>query len=1618
MAISIAVRMSTTANILSPLAVLFDAKATTADGVSDPFIDLDYRWEFGDPASGTWDNGSGDSKDVEYGPVATHVYECDPDIAVSFFPSLTVTNPANGDTATWNGQINVRGRNREFPGIQTVCISTDTDFTGAPAGATLITTTDLAEINTQIAAGRRCILLRAGKTWTYAGDIDLDEFGRGVIGSFGSGAKPKITTSGQTRLFQVRNLDCREWRIMDLDVVESGTATTMIDATGATGAVEDLTVLRCDFEGGLRLIYLNPNLISAPDIYKRICVADCIAKNQDGNVHFMGGEDLSLLGCHFYHDGGGGAHLIRTQMADVGIFAHCLLDNPDLDRHHHKFHGGEFDTDGNNADSLDNRHSQYWVVRRNTYILGGEASWMFMASPQNNSADERLRLGIVEANYFILDQASAGTKIPITVEGDRIVVRNNLIQADAGTTTHIFVSVGRDDGTAAEHPGSDDVRIFNNTGYRDSDGATTFVETQTTANATKVYNNFGSAPNATPAEVLLDDNGTSTTSGNNAFDDTPGFATEPPVAEDDFDLLVSSDAVDSGSSHQAGMLGRDYLARVAPSNAYDKGAYEFQHPSAKSSGPAVESLGRVAASQAVAVESREETSTSGLKFKIEGVDRSGLYQARSLRIRERINSSNSLDLVLVDDTQTFHPKVGHDIVVRYNGALIFSGWITRRRERTRSDAPVNFIQLSCVDWNKLAERFTVLKNYEVADQTLGDIATDLINVAADGGLAQEGVTIGTIDTGPAIEKAIFPYKRHADCFDELAKVSGLVWNIDYEKEFSFTSPLTNPAPFQVGYSPTLNYREITVDESQRKYRNEQYLRAGTQRTKPQSQVFVGDGEEQTFNTRFRIDNDPDLQKPTVEVNISGGGYVEKTVGVRGVDDDEAYEWFYERGSDSIAQRDSDTALTSNDNLRVSYVGQFPLRVRERDEDEIARRAAIEGGTGVYSDVENDDEVDTRQLALDKADGLLRRYGFIPTIVKVTTDKVGLRCGQLLDIKSDAHGIENDFLISELEIRDVSTGNEYLRWEATCERDEAFESWTEFFNELFKIKRRFTIAENDALVLVVKKKEAVQLEDTLVQTNLGAVASGELYSYLADPYTIARIGYVPTFGPHTSGFDMIPSARMGFARIGPHPAQDIPSPAMNGFIDVTDHGAVGDGTTDDTTAIQNAIDAATTLLDGTGPARTVLFPDGNYKITARVDVPPNIILRGVARLSTNITGSHILVSHNGVGIRFVRDNSPATGNLFHMGGMVDLGISGIGSSGGSQKLIELGDSANVDTSHGAWNCFFDRCFINNTYGHGVYCTHTQETVFRNCFFKDTKYAIEFPTVVASSKILDCSFHDPGEISGAIAIQGRPGSLGGSVGFMVAGSYFLGWRNAIWLTSISGAYIHGNEFEGTVEDCIRLDRYIRDDSTQDGDGCVGFSIVGNSWINWSSNGGGHAAIQLNYSKDGYVGVNSFHSPASGAGPAVDYYDNSEVETRDNVIEVPIIINPGSVLAIPANNVIAGQNYLRLPSSWAQRRVLSSLSTSGWGAGDKGREWYIDQATGDGEIHLWDGSKDAVIARTGTLVVGGDGFLTLLKEISDPSAPGAGECVLYLKDVGGKTQLTARFETGAVQQVAIEP
>lgn len=102
-------------------------------------------------------------------------------------------------------------------------------------------------------------------------------------------------------------------------------------------------------------------------------------------------------------------------------------------------------------------------------------------------------------------------------------------------------------------------------------------------------------------------------------------------------------------------------------------------------------------------------------------------------------------------------------------------------------------------------------------------------------------------------------------------------------------------------------------------------------------------------------------------------------------------------------------------------------------------------------------------------------------------------------------------------------------------------------------------------------------------------------------------------------------------------------AAYGLYNVRDYGAVGNGSTNDTTAFQNALNQAST--DGGG---VVTVPAGQYRIATHLIVPGNVTLEGVSSCppaANPLTGGSVLLAEEGsgsaTGTAFIQLNTCST-----------------------------------------------------------------------------------------------------------------------------------------------------------------------------------------------------------------------------------------------------------------------------------------------------------------------------------------------------------------------------------------
>ena len=482
----------------------------------------------------------------------------------------------------------------------------------------------------------------------------------------------------------------------------------------------------------------------------------------------------------------------------------------------------------------------------------------------------------------------------------------------------------------------------------------------------------------------------------------------------------------------------------------------------------------------------------------------------TIEIDDSLNNRNTCHFTirkrLEDD---FVPKVGMevqiDLKVCDEWVRAFGGTIDRISGKSEFEGATIFFRCECVDFNQLADRRLVFKIYE--NQAAGDIIKDIVEVFMQEDEIDTSGVKSTIDDAQhiTITKAVFSYKKASSCFDELSKLTGLHWHIDYFKVLHFFPRSQEFSDFSIRQDrgdtlgefcawlkdykdrcvKGVKYGDVGVTWQREQVTNEQFVIAGNDTTDLRQDDFTGDGTRTTFTLEYiigvpKLNDDGDIADDAIQVNVGGGGLANQTLAVR--DSGVTAQWYYQKGEKEIIQDKGETPLTSSDFLEVNYKGLYPIVIRERDDKSIDDRSNIEGGSGIYAQVHDDESIESESYAQQLANGLLRRYAKIPVIVDFTTDSAILKSGEMMDVvlqEFGVVGIKNDrpvstaFMIDSVNITDL--GSKVWRFKATLLSGEHLGSWQEFYKKLELFGRQLKLREQQTLVITSNSPEENLLE---------------------------------------------------------------------------------------------------------------------------------------------------------------------------------------------------------------------------------------------------------------------------------------------------------------------------------------------------------------------------------------------------------------------------------------------------------------------------------------------------------------------------------------------------------------
>lgn len=329
------------------------------------------------------------------------------------------------------------------------------------------------------------------------------------------------------------------------------------------------------------------------------------------------------------------------------------------------------------------------------------------------------------------------------------------------------------------------------------------------------------------------------------------------------------------------------------------------------------------------------------------------------------------------------------------------------------------------------------------NQTLAQIATYLVSLAA-----ADGVTISTV-TGPVIPSYQVSYATLYDALDQVCQLASNAtaqykWFTDPRRVVHIVQIGTLSAPFNVSYTDASDQNILQLTSSggtqggfsstqtRQNYANKAIVKVGNLSIGVLTEVLgPGNGALMQFETSAPLGAAPQISI----VIASPLSTIPQTVGVLGIDTGK--QWYWNLGSNVITQDSSGTPLTSQQSLAVTYQGIDKGVVINSNSAEITRRAAVEGGTGIYEVVQDAGTPASLADAQTLAAAIANSLGVIPETVTYGIYRGGLTVGMTQRIDILQLGVSDNFVIDSVT---MTTANNLVLWQITATRGPTVLNW--------------------------------------------------------------------------------------------------------------------------------------------------------------------------------------------------------------------------------------------------------------------------------------------------------------------------------------------------------------------------------------------------------------------------------------------------------------------------------------------------------------------------------------------------------------------------------------------------
>ena len=399
-----------------------------------------------------------------------------------------------------------------------------------------------------------------------------------------------------------------------------------------------------------------------------------------------------------------------------------------------------------------------------------------------------------------------------------------------------------------------------------------------------------------------------------------------------------------------------------------------------------------------------------LTITVAGSNLTSQYQTGSLKITERLqNKSNSCQLTIVKKSSGTAPAQGSSISITDGARKLFEGFITQSDPTEHGIGSLIVYNIEATDYTYLLNSREAQIAYE--DATLEEIVEDLLDrYASDAAFNTAGVA-----TGPTLSTITFDHISLRACFEKLAKRTGYVWTVDYDKNITFDLPTATAAPESVRDSAPSNHEEVTIEYDVSQVRNVVRVigsENGEASESSTSQEFTADGTTRSWELDDRPHSIIDITVDSVSKEFS--------LDVNERDDD---DFVYSFSGRTVKVALNGAVPSNGQTIVAYYYPRVPIIVERRDLASIAFFAALEGGDGTHFYTVKDTSIASKSEARARADQELAEFadplanGTFKTRSDILSGGSIFEPGQYLTVNLPAWGIASDtaFLIQEVKV---------------------------------------------------------------------------------------------------------------------------------------------------------------------------------------------------------------------------------------------------------------------------------------------------------------------------------------------------------------------------------------------------------------------------------------------------------------------------------------------------------------------------------------------------------------------------------------------------------------------------